>query len=78
MKGEYDPENTKNHSTDLVDISIENSCLKIYSPKKKKDVVTDLHSFMFYDISGATISAIPKDLSRKRYHLKNYFLITFL
>lgn len=56
----------KYHPTDLVDISIENSCLKIYTPKKKKDAPVQLNSFMFYDLLGASVSLVPKDVSRRR------------
>lgn len=74
LKGEYDPEMVKNHPTDLIDINIENCCLKIFVPKKKtnKDSSPKSESFASYNLLGATISLVPKDLPKKRVWNKKY------
>ncbi|GFS77132.1 testis-expressed protein 2 [Nephila pilipes] len=73
LKGEYDPEEQNYSSNELVNICIENHCLKISHLWKKEDSEENLGApFEVYDLCGADISLVPKGLTKKRTFRKRF------
>ncbi|KAF8774310.1 Testis-expressed protein 2 like protein [Argiope bruennichi] len=73
LKGDYDPDEQRQHMAELVNICIENQCLKISRiPKNNECDENATTPFEIYDLSGADISLVPKDLSKRRAFRKKF------
>ncbi|GFY36945.1 testis-expressed protein 2 [Trichonephila inaurata madagascariensis] len=73
LKGEYDSEEQSLSSTELVNVCIENNCLKILHLQKEDDSEENVGApYEVYDLCGANISLVPKGLSKRRIFRKKF------
>ncbi|CAL1282431.1 unnamed protein product [Larinioides sclopetarius] len=73
LKGDYDPDEQKYHTAELVNIHIENQCLKISRISKHNESEENMTTpIEIYDLCGADISLVPKGLSKRRAFRKKF------
>ncbi|GBM35670.1 Testis-expressed protein 2 [Araneus ventricosus] len=73
LRGDYDPDEQRHHVAELVNIYIENQCLKISRISKHNESDENITTpFEIYDLCGADISLVPKGLSKRRAFRKKF------